>query len=129
MNMNQELSLATSMKLKEAGWKQRDSDFYWSTFINISSTTPTVILSELVSNEELDEVSERSHLKHLKFFAAPTTDDLLEALPIDISLDKDIDGYHAGFRLDNEAEVKVAPKDTPSEALASLWLSLHANKP
>jgi len=134
-------SLETSKLLKEAGFKQEGIECIWAEFYNTSSNVPTTLLSSLLGVEELEDFKERNYLKDVKFFAAPTTDELLEELPKDGSIsilpwmdegaygryEKEVFcGYAVWYRGFQEKKQHNRPfKNTDlCESLAQCWLWL-----
>ncbi len=58
--------------------------------------------------------------------AAPDVSELLEALPVGISLIKSVTGFYANL---NREYGGIGENKNPSEPLASLWLELNEKKP
>ena len=82
-------SLEWSKKLKEAGWNQKQPNFLWVEFFNTSSTVPKERLSSLIRIDEWhgcdceQPYKDRSYLKSLSRYAAPTAEEILRRLPMD----------------------------------------------
>lgn len=117
------LSLKTARALRDAGWKQEGSAFYWHTLGN--SWGP----------EEWDVVSAkdcRIVTAHSRWYACPTTDELLEALhPIVRDRGNLLELWGNNLwhgTADCDGVETTTDADTPAEALAALYLKLHGQE-
>ena len=95
------VNLDYAKRLKAAGWPQRESLHWWIEFYNSSSTDPNTMLSALITDEtwyygehtdRAGPYRERSYLKKLKRFAAPTASEILGMLPRRLTVEGDADG-------------------------------------
>lgn len=122
--MTRTVSLETAKQLKEAGFSQ-DSPFNWVEYS--SEYMPKVFFSEY----GLDTV------RYIKICSAPTTDELLEELPITIpyfdkqgnlGMCKHEKGYSVYYEVENDYEkssiFNVFVNESLPEALAQMWLWL-----
>lgn len=122
--MTKTVSLETAKLLKEAGWVQGQEGKVWivPTPREMAGTEPL-----LFDYDADDKVNEQ--------IAAPDTTELLEALPmvaLSIVLGKQMDEADGKtFWYVHAKQMKERRKiwrDTPAEALASLWLELRKQK-
>lgn len=115
------VSLEWAKKLKEAGWPQNSSLFWWAEFYNKSSTTPDELFQQLVDDDEWDFGSinvmhgfrESGYLKQLKRLSVPTAEEILQRLPMnDVTLTGDgrifCCTYDKGFTSNDEVGDNLA---------------------
>lgn len=141
--MTPTVSLQTAKLLKDEGFPQ-GSECMWAEFYNTSSNCPNVLLSSLLGVEELEDFKERNYLKDLKFYSAPTTDELLAELPVSIGdknwfqITRSFNGYkevvqsvaYVYWLPENTIgqiflkDVHKITNDSLPEALAQMWLYL-----
>jgi len=125
-------SLELSVALRDAGWPQEESTFYWVNFQNTRST-PLKLAWRLVRAEEshaftvaaTEELGRKLEemvggTEWVESIASPLASEILMGLP---------DGYmtyrigSSWFIRTNEEKVPVAvAMDTPQNALGKLWL-------
>jgi len=127
-NMPNNISLKTALLLRDAGWVQEAADFYHLCgsrgFIDDGKDGGYVGVVYYGNG--------RVSINPQKC-AAPTTDELLEALPIGVELQKEtLDGQPDGTVTYCVAlwshEISDIEAPSPTEALALLWLELRKQK-
>lgn len=136
MNKPPTVSIERARALKEAGWKQNDCSHYWVEIVvpRLKREEPSrewKLLTQRESNEALFKFTEQK-------IAAPTAEEVLRELPVDVIIDGyeyriemlkrhgvSNDKYYVNYRY--YTKVYEFMEDTLADATTSAWIYLKEN--
>lgn len=136
---NQVTSLEPSKQLRELGVRQ-ESLFWWATFRNESSPKEQWgnVYSEIIPEDQLEDLQERRYLKDLSVCSAFTASELGELLPVEFHNDdlekfsmriwKDYDGQWFVVYFNSKGGYEFIEFGTLADAMAKMLIHLLENK-